>query len=30
VLRSDDREAMFAGLVADLGLVADEVRQHAG
>jgi DNA polymerase len=26
VLRSDDREAMFAGLVADLGLVADEVR----
>jgi DNA polymerase len=29
VLRSDDREAMFAGLVADLGVVADEVRQHA-
>jgi DNA polymerase len=27
VLRSDDREAMFAGLVADLALVADEVRQ---
>jgi DNA polymerase len=26
VLRSDDREAMVAGLVADLGLVADEVR----
>jgi DNA polymerase len=29
VLRADDREEMFAGLVADLGLVADELRRAA-
>jgi DNA polymerase len=29
VLRSDDREVMFAGLVADLGLVADGLRHSA-
>jgi DNA polymerase len=28
VLRADDREEMFAGLVADLGLVAEELRRQ--